>query len=1421
MDLLPLRRAASDVARIVHFFTGPDQGYQQALTEEIPLGASSHEIRNGLGGWFADSARRKTDCVVVYIAGHGDQGDKFEDHCLFTSDSALNHEHTILRTSELVRWILGGKTSPLNILLILDVCYAGAGAGETAILVAKSQAKTLRDGGAGFWIIAASDPNTEAGDGTFVDAFLGVVHDDAWSQRGGTEFLSPGDLTAAINERLTHWGHRQRVLYDVIGAGRIKPPFIRNRDFTLSFDGFSVADQAHWTVKARGTDFHGAPGWYFTGRINALRELTSWLRAPISDGKARVVTGRPGSGKSAVLGWLVLATHPETFPAMQETKQFVDPSLVVPNNIPCVRIHARGAKLNDIVLSLSCMLRCKANDLPAIIAELMRRSDPIGIILDSLDEASQATSIEKELLEALVSCPAVRLIVGTRRRNGRIPMERRSVEIDLDKEPYFNLNDLETYIFLRLTSPEASAYASPVHHINARRISALVAERASFSFLYARLVARRLIQIDMPVDTTKLGWESELNLPSDVIEAFGADLDRFDKQTRQRFVDLLIPLAYARGKGLPQKNLWYTVASRIAGREYTNGDIRELKEKGGFYLVQDTERGEVVFRLFHETFAQFLKELTKDEAVEQSFSEALLSLVPLAPPGLDAWSQVAQPYLLNYIPAHAAAASMLDDHLSNPDFLLHVIPESLLAELPKVKTLQARQIAKAYRSISHWIRGSDTTEALPYLIWQCIQHGAQHFVERLTDRCAALPWVPRWTAHQPMVSSVSVGRSDEVISAITAGIDHQKNPIAVCGYGSGKIRVWNLSNHKLEIEYGSKPNRDNKLIGIKQISLLSTDEHNFIIVLSDDGSLSCLELSGCTELGQWRCDYDSSVRVIIPSSYKSEAILVGACRDMSLRLWSLPSLAEINKREKASAASFYSLVSLSLGDDTVIVSGSDSFHDGHLTEEKIVRIWSLPDLELCWSLKDSGTASELFTVRIGESCWLGYRNWLDERVVLIDPRKGHASAAELLRITEIIGVLNGDNEALVVGARYSELQAFQVKNDMTDDGHLSTNRLPIKAELAGSLWGGIVKVNGMPCVIGCDSKQVLIWDLDELLSTRRTSNTAKPEFFLEEHESLTALAIDEGLHLAGSTHGNIWAWDRDGNLIWKNQVTQSSISGIAFSNSNNDMVGVLTTSEGLIYRINIRDGSQVSPPLEVAKDIRALSVKVVEGHPMAFMIANIKEQGKKAQYVVRVWDLEAEAEVNTTIQHSWTNELRHMSLGEDYHDKLLHCITSFFWDNRYLVAFAGAYGMTRIADLSSCEIMDTWTTGDAYKDVRSVVAGVNRGKALVFTGDEKGRLFARDVAGKKAYCPSIEEAHRGAISTLRLHQTREGVLLLSGGNDGIINIWTTDLHNVTRIEAGRPIVEVALGSHQDLFVATDRGVSKLRMNWPLIHKGIF
>ncbi len=331
--------------------------------------------------------------------------------------------------------------------------------------------------------------------------------------------------------------------------------------------------------------------------------------------------GPPGSGKSAVLGQLVLNRT-------QSAR-------------PLAKVYALGQQTEEVAVAIAKQLGCKETRPDRLITELAAKPGPVGIVVDSLDEAANPIQLEQELLRGLAACPQVRLIVGVRSRPGTPPLAGMRIDLDLDSPMYFDPADVEVYAFALLTASDGkpAAYFPEVAHAAARKVARFVAERADKSFLYARM-ASRWLAAGGPVDTTNPDWKVGLKLPDGIEAMFGADLDRFDPETRH-FVNLLVPLAYARRRGLPQKQIWAAVASRVANRRYINPDIRELKERAGFYLIQDTEDGETVYRLFHQSFADYLKNLTRDDDVEVQFTAALEDLVAKA----GGWIEVREPYL--------------------------------------------------------------------------------------------------------------------------------------------------------------------------------------------------------------------------------------------------------------------------------------------------------------------------------------------------------------------------------------------------------------------------------------------------------------------------------------------------------------------------------------------------------------------------------------------------------------------------------------------------------------------------------------------------------------------------------------------------------------------------------------------------------
>ena len=174
MELKDLAQVESDVNRVVNLFTGTQQGYNRVLSDEISIDAEAGEIQNALSKWFGSSDRSQDDIVILYYAGHAAEGGNLGSHYLYTFNSRREHlSAKAIETQQLVRCLFEGNNNyPENVLLILDVCYAGTGASQ--ILDRLTSDSTIRKP-SGFYVLCSTNSDTEAGDGHFVDALVSVL----------------------------------------------------------------------------------------------------------------------------------------------------------------------------------------------------------------------------------------------------------------------------------------------------------------------------------------------------------------------------------------------------------------------------------------------------------------------------------------------------------------------------------------------------------------------------------------------------------------------------------------------------------------------------------------------------------------------------------------------------------------------------------------------------------------------------------------------------------------------------------------------------------------------------------------------------------------------------------------------------------------------------------------------------------------------------------------------------------------------------------------------------------------------------------------------------------------------------------------------------------------------------------------------
>lgn len=277
-----------------------------------PLSISLDPNHDQLKSLFAEAKENSCsgDLVVGYYTGHGAKDEAESRFYLLTCDSdPSNLDHTALPAEDLARALIK-QSKASQVLVILDCCYAAAGAAE----VAQVTGRLAQLGGVGpeIFVIAAARPKQEAEPGALSSALAQALAIENELMGGRVQaFLFIEDIMEAVNSylRVEHPTQVARWQANAEGRCRLFPNPRYRPEIRPGLDlETQRAFAEHWVPKARGAEL-GAGGWYFTGREQALRELAAWLREANSGARARIVTGGAGCGKSALLARVVTLSN--------------------------------------------------------------------------------------------------------------------------------------------------------------------------------------------------------------------------------------------------------------------------------------------------------------------------------------------------------------------------------------------------------------------------------------------------------------------------------------------------------------------------------------------------------------------------------------------------------------------------------------------------------------------------------------------------------------------------------------------------------------------------------------------------------------------------------------------------------------------------------------------------------------------------------------------------------------------------------------------------------------------------------------------------------------------------------------------------------------------------------------------------------
>jgi hypothetical protein len=637
-------------------------GFEAADQPCAPAEATAAKVREWLRALRPPGRR-----LLVYWAGHAGRQQP-DDLWLYCQDTGVPPDTaTAITGTELGQYL--AEQSAREIVLILDACHAGIGISKiVSAFRGVTENRAYPDRRPGLAVISSASSYESAYEAVFAPALVTILQDGppepsesytGWTSRD--VLITPNDLAGAIEEHLMRNGSRQRP--DYIQSRTVSGffPFLPNlghrpgqSDVLVearrrgAFADDEVAE--HFLVKFRGIDADGADGWFFAGRAQPLRRIISWLR--VGSGML-VVTGPPGSGKSAIMGRLAVLSVPAYRRQAEAAGALAgaDPDTLPAQDSISAGVHAKGKTLLDCITDLASALGVATPsegwEHPGqLVAAVRDLGQPRVILLDALDEAYRGDqeAIAADLLRPLSELPGLRVLVGTRSSlfdpgaagvaagsNGAIIhalTEDSGRVIHLDSDPD-GMAAITEYVAARLVHPAASPYHQ--NPAQAQLAAAAVAGHSQTVFLLARLIARALAGRPAMLDLDSA--EAQELLTGGVAEAFAADLDRYGSN-RQRVADFLIPLAWAEGAGLPRRQVWLALANELAegtrpDSAYTDSDLAWVLENAGAHIVESGEDGQTVYRLYHQAFNDYFRRQRDPADLQAHIARALANLAGL------------------------------------------------------------------------------------------------------------------------------------------------------------------------------------------------------------------------------------------------------------------------------------------------------------------------------------------------------------------------------------------------------------------------------------------------------------------------------------------------------------------------------------------------------------------------------------------------------------------------------------------------------------------------------------------------------------------------------------------------------------------------------------------------------------------------
>jgi WD40 repeat protein len=888
-------------------------------------------VLSGLARWPAHGER-----LLLYWAGHAEAVHGGGIYLLCEDTNAEAFAASAISGRALGE-LLAAKDFT-EIVLIVDACHGGGGAQEITaafrrIVEMRSYPNVLRRSLA---VISSSGRYQQSREQVFVRALVEVLTEGppasstwlGWTDKDS--HLTPSELVQALRLKLSD-APDQLPEHDMCGTiGRFFPnprysPHASDR----------VPDGPDWTgevgsaglTNLRGSDMNEFTPSRFFGRRIPLMTINDWLAAPPGRPGPLVVTGPPGSGKSALMQELtaqLVGRYGNDRPGVVDVPSGTEPTVV--------SVSLSRKTLEDCVGELNRAFGSPdGSQDPLRPRELVQgiheAADNAILLFDALDEADQGDlqEIITHLLKPLASDQRTKVVIGTRTHYARTSGEDAAdssvldrldpvAVIRLDEDPDADAA-IEEYVVHHLRAAPASEYRDD----SARRMAQLVVASSSGNFLLARMSVRALLRHSAPLNPAARDVDSLIS--RDLVEAFNAELARYgDEQARVRA--FLAPLAWAEGTGLPRRDVWLAAANALAlagpgePPPYGDRDLAWVVGSVGSYLVESGEDGQTTYRLFHQAFADYFRADLQPSEAQSAMVAALVGLIPAH----GSW-RFANPYIRRHLATHSAEAGSLTEMLWNPNFVVHADQYRLAKVIGRIDLRQ-------HRLAQIWCLANDRMDGASPDRRAALLHAAALLNEPdvldMLDNSMDLPWRGRWSVPvRSRTGSPSENAADSPSTALAFGTVADRAFLASAD-GSA-VRLWDLTTGQPAGELTGH------LGTVRALATTDIGGRPHLASAGDDSAVRLWDLTTGQPAGELT-GHASYVRALASGLNAGNAVLASAGDDGTIRVWDIASgtqthvLAQPGRTTSVAVSAFF--------DGTFVAAGTD---DGR------VRLWDCAD----------------------------------------------------------------------------------------------------------------------------------------------------------------------------------------------------------------------------------------------------------------------------------------------------------------------------------------------------------------------------------------------------------------------------------------------------------------------------------------------